>query len=395
MPERLRADFLRELDAVLPFPDDRRSEIVEEIASHLDDAVADGLTESSAQRRLGEPADLARDLARPEQSAWRVLAGVGAALRSGIGHWLYGYLLGSLLVFLGALGSAALVQLIGAWLGTGWTLMTSDQGWNTMLVALAAAVGLYYAGRVIPDRLARTSRLLERDVRPYAVAATAVLALAITVLVVDAPQNWASVVALAMAPSAVALGALRPSLLPSGLRAYAAILVLALALPMALLALTGLGTASAGVNVTDGPSDRNLGHVGPWWPPFSDDGFPPIESSGWSREGNGPVLWNATVEPGALGELHDLRLEAWHSDPAALAIDDQFTEPFAVAIPSRGDGTLTAAIDTASEPGVGAWELVLTGVGPDDVRYVLDAGSGGNSTFTGSAWDWVTAVVGD
>jgi len=395
VPERSRADFLRELDTVLPFPDDRRSEIVEEIASHLDDAVADGLSESSAQRRLGEPADLARDLARPERSVWRVLAGVGAALSSGIGHWLYGYLLGSLLLLLGALGSAALVQLIGAWFGTGWSMLTADQGWNTMLVALAGAFGLYYAGRVIPNRVARASRHLERDVRPWAVGATTMLALAIALLVVDAPQNWASVIALAMAPSAVGLGAYRPHLLPPGIRAYAAILVLALALPVMILVMAGSGT-STNVNGAEGPLDRNLGQVGRWWPPSVESGgLPPIESGGWSQMGNGPVLWNATFEPGALAELHSLRLEAWHSDLATFAIDDRFTEPFAVAVPSRAEGTLTAALDTASEPGVGAWQLVLTGVGQDGVRYILEAGSGGNSTFTGSVWDWVTAVIGD
>jgi hypothetical protein len=393
--ERSRTDFLSELDAVLPFPDDRRAEIVEEIASHLDDAVADGLAESSAQRRLGEPADLARDLARPEQSVWRVVAGVGAALRSGIGHWLYGYLLGSLLLLLGALGSAGLVQLMGALFGTGWSLLTADQGWNTMLVALAGAFGLYYAGRVIPNRVARTTRHLERDVRPWTVGATTMLALAIALFVVDAPQNWASVIALAMAPGAIALGAYRPHLVPPGLRAYAAILVLALTLPVMILLMTGSGT-STNVNVADGPLDRNLGQVGPWWPPSAGgDGLPLVESGGWSQMGNGHLLWHATFEPGVLAELHGLRLEAWHSDPATFSINDRFTEPFAVATPSRSDGTLTATLNTASEPGVGAWQLVLTGVGPDGVRYILDAGSGGNSTFTGSVWDWVTAVIGD
>jgi len=161
-----------------------------------------------------------------------------------------------------------------------------------------------------------------------------------------------------------------------------------------ILVMSGSGT-SMNVDVADGPHDRNLGQVGPWWPPSVDaDGLPPIEGGGWSQMGNGPVLWSAAFEPGALAELHSLRLEAWHSDLATFAIDDRFMEPFAVAVPSRGDGTLAAAIDTESEPGVGAWQLVLTGVGPDDVRYVLVAGGGGNSTFTGSVWDWVTAVIG-
>jgi hypothetical protein len=394
--DRTRLDYLRELYTVLPFPDDRRAEIVEEIEAHLDDAVDDGLSEATAQRRLGEPMDLARDLARPEQSAWRVLVGAGVAVRSGIGHWLYGYFVGSLIVLLFSLTAALLVQAIGSWLGTGWSLATSDQGWNTMLIALAAALGLYYAGRVMPDRLARASRRLMRDVRPWAVSATTVLAASITILIVDAAQNWASVVALALAPGAVALGAYRPRLMPSDLRAYAAIVVLAMALPVAILAASGVGTSAGAVDVDHGPQDRNLPHIGPAWPAIIDPHeYPFIESGGWSRTADGRIAWDATIAPGALRGVGDLRLEAWHTHDAGFAIDTSHDAPFATAVPKRHGATLEAVIDTERVPGVGGWDLVLTGVGPDGVRYVLAAGSGGHSTFTGSVWDWVTAVIDD
>jgi len=394
VPDRTRLDYLRDLDAVLPFPDDRRAEIVEEISAHLDDAVDDGLSEAAAQRRIGAPTDLARDLARAEQSAWRVLAGVGVALRSGIGYWLYGYLLGSLILLLGSLSAAVVIQAIGSWLGTGWSLMTADQGWSSMLIALASALGLYYAGRVIPGRLARASRRLERDVRPWAVGATTVLAAAITILFVDAAQNWASVLAFALAPGALVLGAYRPKFLPSGLRAYAAVVVLAMAVPVAILAATGGGPSASGAEV-DYESDLNIPHVGPWWPAAIDPlTTPPIESDGWSRMDDGPIQWSATIAPGALRGFEGLRIEAWHSDLETLAIDTAHDAPFAAVVPVRHGSMLTAAIDTEGEPGVAGWQLVLTGVGPDGVRYVLAAGSGGNSTFTGSVWDWVTAVIG-
>jgi hypothetical protein len=76
MPEDARGRYLAELEAVLPMPDGRRSETIEEIAAHLDDAVADRVeggadpdqAEADAQARLGSPTELARSLARTGQS---------------------------------------------------------------------------------------------------------------------------------------------------------------------------------------------------------------------------------------------------------------------------------------------------------------------------------------
>lgn len=54
---------------------------------------------------------------------------------------------------------------------------------------------------------------------------------------------------------------------------------------------------------------------------------------------------------------------------------------------------LHAVIETDRDPAGGFWDLVLTGVGRDGDRYVLAAGSGGNSTFEGTAFDWLIAVL--
>jgi hypothetical protein len=40
---------------------------------------------------------------------------------------------------------------------------------------------------------------------------------------------------------------------------------------------------------------------------------------------------------------------------------------------------------------VSEWELVVTGIAADGGRDLIARLGGTNSTFTGSAWDWLTA----
>ena len=121
-----------------------------------------------------------------------------------------------------------------------------------------------------------------------------------------------------------------------------------------------------------------------------------------------PVLWNirlgdprASGEPyewelngdGALSGLRDLRVEAWKVELATTPrLDPRRSEPFATAAIERDGRTLTASLDTTSTPGIDAWELIVTGVGDDGTRYIIDAGTILNSTFHGTAWDWLIAV---
>ena len=113
------------------------------------------------------------------------------------------------------------------------------------------------------------------------------------------------------------------------------------------------------------------------------------------RAAGGPYRWSWDLAAGAsLAGLSDLRVEAWRSDPTdPWRLDERHDAPFALAPVRYGGGTLTAEIVTTREPDVANWELVLTGVGSDGTRYVLSAGNGGSSTFTGSVWDWIVAVV--
>ena len=52
---------------------------------------------------------------------------------------------------------------------------------------------------------------------------------------------------------------------------------------------------------------------------------------------------------------------------------------------------LTAVIHFERLRDADSWRVVLPAVGPDGHRYRLNGGQGGNSYFSGSAWDWPTA----
>jgi HAAS domain-containing protein len=401
MVDDARTRYLADLDAALPFPPEQRAEIVEEIATHLGDAVAERVergvdpdqAEADAQGRLGSPTQLARSLARPEQSLWRLLAATGPAIWSGTGHWIYGYLFGTLIVLVGTLALAALVQAVGLLLRTGWTLQTSDGGWNSMLVATAIGFGCYFAGRVLPDRFGRRSRRLSADVRPWVVAASVPLVAAITIFVIDAPQNWASVVAYAIAPLGLVVGAWWPDVLHGRTRLAVIAIVFTLLLTGILAASVASSMRSAQPLEVPTSRDRGLAVVGPEWRPPTSPIPPAFESSSWG-DGGEAIRWEGELSHGvSLAGFHDLRLEAWRSMEYGYELDPAYDAPFAVAPVKNEDGSYSADIVTTREPGVGAWTLIVTGIGEDGVRYVIDAGGGGSSTFTGSAWDWIVAVA--
>ena len=407
MADDRRERYLAALEELLPMPPSQSAEVVEEINSHLDDAVADGIArgltadraETDAEARLGPPGLLARELARPEQSARRLLAAAGAGVRTGIGQWLYGYIVGWLLLFLAFVGAVGLGQLIGGLLGAGWSLQMADQGWNSLLTAGAIAVGLYFAGRAVPETVSITSRRTYPEVRAWVTAIVTTLLSAILVFVIEVPHNWASVVGWTAAPLAFALGAFRPRLLPRPAPGRSVLLIIGLLLLVPLIGLLGArsqgGTSEDPPTVIDGPLDHGLAMAGPVWTdehPVGGTLFTTMPSLG-DVGGSLRLEWRL-ADAVSLARLTDLRAEAWRADPNDIwRLDPRFDEPFAVAAVMRRGDTLTADLVTTNEPGVSSWELVLTGVGPDGRRYVLDSGTGGISTFTGTVWDWLVAVV--
>lgn len=394
MPEPSREAYLAELEALLPFPADRRSEILEEIGAHLDDAAGDGLSEARAQARLGTPIDLARALARPDQTPMRLLAAAGAGVRAAIGPWLYGYLLASFVVFLSLWTLSALLMLISSLVARDLALSLGG-GWATAAMAIPIAVALAFAARAATTAASIGARRLRSDVEPWVAGVGTTLAAVILVLVWEAPQNAASVVALAVAPFGVAIGAHRPTLVRPLAR------IAPIAAVFATLALIGLGVITSVVAPPSGAFGEEIpaqgleertAIVGPNW--ASPDAAALFEANGFSTEGGTVRAEWRPRQPGLLDGFSDLRVEAWHAqDGADWLFDPAYRKPFAIGPVEREDDRLVGSLVTDRDPDVDAWLLVLTGRGPDGVRYVLDAPGSGQSTFRGTAWDWVVAVA--
>lgn len=394
MPETSREAYLAELDAMLPFPTARRAEILEEISTHLDDAAADGSSEARAQARLGTPLDLARELSRPEQTPMRLLAAAGAGVRAAVGPWLYGYLLAALVVSVGLWTLAALLMLISSLVARDLALSLGG-GWGTAATAIPIAVALCFAARAATTAASIAARRVRSDVEPWVAGVGTTLAASIVLFVWGPPQNAASVVALAIAPFGVVIGAYRPTLIPARPR------IAPIAAVAATLVLIGLGVityfvAPPSMGFADEMPAQSLEErtaiVGPNWAPL--DAAALFEANGFFTEGGTVRAEWQPREPGLLDGFSDLRLEAWHAQDAAnWLFDSAYREPFAIGPVEREGNRLVGSVVTDRDPEVDGWHLVLTGRAPDGVRYVLDASGSGQSTFQGTAWDWVVAVA--
>lgn len=394
MPEPTRDEYLAELEALLPFPPERRAEILEEIGGHLDDAAGDGLSEARAQSRLGTPIDLARELARPEQTPMRLLAAAGAGVRAAIGPWLYGYLLASLMLAVALWTLSAVLMLLSSLAARDLSLSLSG-GWGTAAAAVPLTVALFHAGRAATAAASISGRRLRSDVQPWVAGMGTLVAAIVLLLVWETQQNAASVIALAIAPLGVAAGAYRPTLIAPWPR-IASIGAVAVTLLLIGLGLITYGVAPPTVGLGEEVPAESLEErtdiVGPTW--GSPEAPPLLETSAWSvHEGSVSAEWDST-RPGLLDQFRDLRLEAWHAqDGADWRFDASYDAPFAIGTVERRDDGLVGSVVTNRDPDVDGWHLVLTGRAPDGVRYVLDASGGGQSTFTGTAWDWVVAIA--
>jgi hypothetical protein len=246
----------------------------------------------------------------------------------------------------------------------------------------------------MPSAVSVASRRPYRSVRPWVVVITTVAAAAWLIFAIEVPHNWASVVGFAVAPAAVALGAYRPGLVPDRARLpILVVLVLFLVIPILGLSLTSGGSISGQPTEARDPGDRGLSIVGPWLVgPMEETGTPIAWSKGYTAQGGQSVRYEWEVaNPSAVADLRDLRVEAWRSTGMDGQLDSAFREPFATAPVTREGRLLHGDMVTTREPGVGAWELILTGVADDGVRYVLDAGTILDGTFTGTVWDWMVA----
>lgn len=392
--------FLHEVAAALPLPDEVRREVIEELAVHLADSVAElvdkgharEVAEAEAIARLGPPTGLARELARAHRGPSQLLAAAGAGTWAAVRAGFQGALVGWLLIVLASIPAMAVVRTAASWIGLqtdlGW-----PSGWNTVLTAAGLNVGALLAGGAAVRAVARRGWRTPHEVRAAVIGVGGLAAGWLTLFVFETALNWASVVALLLVPISFGIGARIERLGPINVRAAGVVIIAGLLL---------VTTVSVGAAATGGASSyewsettHGYGMIAPWWqdPAAGTTMDFPSGSSGKSAPGVEAVTVEA-AGPAVVSQFRDFRLEAWRAESPGdgWSLQPGQDGPFATA-PATAEGlTITGTLRFDKTPGVDWAEVVLTAVGPDAQRYLLSASGPVPTEFHGSVWSWFSAL---
>ncbi len=406
----LEADFgayLDTIDSTLGLPADERAAVRDEIAMHLrdarDEAIAAGTPDSAAVadalRRFGDPTSVGRDLTRARQARPAVLlAAAGAGTRAAAGAALRGFVLGIALVttVVLALGVALAIAFRAGLIGT-WSF--PDSGWFTAIWSVALWFAAWQGGRTIVSVVARRSHRRAERVRPFAAVGGGALVAWLAVVWLQAPQNVASVLVLVLVPVVFVIAVMTGSdrLIDRSKQARRASLALLVIVVVAVPFLIALFGASVGSELSAvGPIPFNsmeelLASQGFDMPGRYVPDPPALGNPDWTiNHGVARVeIENAAV---VSARWHDLRVEAWRADLTNGSLDRAYRAPFAVAPMALEQGSmLVGAVRVDRTRDVSGWLLVVTGTAADGGRDLVVSLGGTNTTFTGSALDWLTA----
>jgi hypothetical protein len=417
--------FLSAVEQRLPFADDERAEIVDELRVHLADCSEAlrnaGMDPIEADRmavdRLGSAEGLADELTRERRDPTRLLAAAGSGVwgvaRGGVWGGLVGF--GVVMVAAVALTVAnnAAFRFLGAD-GYSWDPVT-----NAILGMAVLDIAALVAGRVVTPTVAARAGFTGRVVRRVTIPLGAAILLAYALLIWSGPLNWPAVVVLMSLPLWWIAGAWQTRPLRLGFpRRLAVGLVLTL-------------VASVLASLVIGPGEfqvAGLSSVGSFDPGYGRMAAPPPGDltkglgSGVSTAGDYVELSLDVADRGQLAGWSDLRVEAWRGiapiTGAGAAqgpeLDPSETAPFLTgpvvwsAAGTSPDGnstwsysspwppnaaTLSGALLMNHSPGVSwAW-VAITGIAPDGARYLLSEVSGNQVYFSGTALDWFEAVL--
>jgi hypothetical protein len=399
--------YLDALTSALELPTDERLEVRDEIGAHLLDLRAElietGLTGEAASeealRRLGPSDVLGREMTRARQTRRALLAAVGGATWAASGAAFRGLILGiagvTLLAVAGMIFMAVATRLFGN--GT-WTI--GDAGWFTVLGVSALWVAAWLAGRTLVSVAARRSHRPAGRVRPWAAAIGGTLVAWLALVWLTAPQNLFSVIALAVVPAvfvaATLTGTDRP--IERSRRARVASLALLATVVIAVPLLVWMAATpvvqtqlpSVG-SVVPYASMEELLHAAGFDLPGRFVADPPDLGNIEQQLDHGLVTASLDGVAAVTTRWHDLRLEAWRATQSGGEIDRAYTAPFAMAPMAVQSDRLVGAVRVDRTRGVSEWWLVVTGLAADGGRDLVVTLSGMNSTFTGSAWDWLAA----
>jgi len=420
--------YLDRMTAELRLPAADVAEVRAELVDHLRDSIAsleaEGFETERAIRealgRLGPPAELGRQLRVAHQSTRRLLAGAGGGVFAAGGDFVLGYLGGIVLAMLGFLAVSALVALLAA-VGVHLPgIFGDDDGAtvNSLLYATTILVATAVATRYAVRTSAGLSRRAPRTVAVFWAVAGALVFGWLAIFEMRGPQSWPSVgleLCIPVVAVAAAFVRIERPMPHVGRWAVVVSVVSLVVLVLGVYAvnvsvsstsgsapLSSLVVCSAPDQSTSCQPDFHLETVAPMAPAaWLPEGFPmnggsnSFGASGASIDDQFGSGQSALSVAAILSNWTDVRFEAWHAlpmnEPGPGGIDTRYSSPFAVQPAVSSGSHLTAVFHFERLRDASPWWVVLTAVGPDGHRYLLDGGQGGSSDFNGSAWDWLTA----
>jgi hypothetical protein len=412
--------YLERVTGALALPAGDVTEVRAELIDHLQDSIAtleaEGFEREAAIRealgRLGPAAELGRQLRAAHQSTRRLLAGAGGGVFAAGGGFVLGYLVGialALVLMLVLTAATAVLTLVGVRLPD-ITSPSSGQAVNSLMLSVMLAVAAAFATRYAVRTSSGLSRRAPRTVAVFW-AAAAVLGFGWYALFgLRGQQSWLGVAGEVFIPLAAVAGALVRIERPMPHVGRWAIVCSAISVGVLVL---GLALASGSSESVTGqvheyqPADLHLDTVAPAAPPawLPADDYVVTEQDGGQASATRIDARVISPSSGASASLpfapvlinwRDLRFEAWHalpiwSDSGAMGIDTSYRSSFAVQPAVLQGDSLQADFHFERMRDARSWWVVLTGVGPDGSRYRLGDGSGNETDFNGSAWDWLTA----
>ena len=406
-----RNEYLQRVADRLPFDQAEKTDVLRELAGHLDDSTAmleaDGLppdvAELKAVERLGPPDKLANALTDARRSRRRAMVAAGAGTYAAAGGIVYGYLFALVVVMGMSLITVVLSQGPLHWFGGGWS------GWLDVTTTTVAAlwVAAYVAGRKLTSTLATRAGYRIDTARPIAAVVGGSIVLAYALFGWRGSLNGLEVVMLLALPIWFAAGAWRatPGVFPSRRWRLQVIGLAVVAVPVALL--LGMGYPGSG---SGGDTFRPQGvdRIGLPWPATAQGVFRDSESGFNALTGQAKLSIGVT-EPAALAGWSDVRIEAWRGIrtsaefPGDWTVDPTATQPFAIEAASLetadtgsdGGPRLRGSVAIDRDPDVTMAWVALTGVAPDGRRFLIDGLSFSTVDFNGTVADWLTAVFTD
>ncbi len=399
-----RTAYLERVGAGLRLPPDLEADVIEELRDHIADAtdalVAAGTdrrtAEAEALDRLGRPEILAEQIRRAHQTDRRLLAAVAGGVVAAGGGAFRGFVFGMAAVSI--LAVTAMLAIRG--LQTSGLIRAdpaiapgATSAAATVAVALALCLAAWCGSRELVAVVSRRSRRRAGDVRPWVAVVGGSAILALSLFGFRGTQTELSVVVVLLVPVAFVAGALsaRGRAVEPTRRstAMAFAILVGLGLAMALLAGTPVGTSLSAVgsgpfaSMEDLLRSENMDLPGRYVADAPDfgDGTDTVEDG---------VVTVRLEAPASLSRWQDLRLEAWRSIDLPT-LDRRFSSPFAATPLVRDGDRIEGSVRIDGTRDVENYWLVVTGLAADGQRDLLAQLTGSNTSFVGSAWDFLVA----